>query len=315
MAIDVKALGAKAKAAGADQTQAQVGGGDYTPPAEGPVRLRFVTYAEIGKHEKMFKGTKKIKPRVMMGFELSGPNHPPIEVDGKKIPQRITFEEGLSQFDKAHFFKLFNRMNWKGAATHMVELLGDGYKGEVVHRKYAKAGEDKGDKIKWTGVAAELFKKDFGYTIASPTFQPVDPESGDPVGPVKTMDIAPVLGDIKAFLWDVADMEQWQSLFIDGKYEDRKDAAGKVTQAGKSKNLIQARIMQAKNFSGSPIANLLKQAGVTLSIPDVDNPTDRDDDDGDSAPASSAQAANPPADPRPMPEGNAATDALAGIVG
>ena len=39
-----------------DMNEAQ-SGGDYTPPAAGLVRLRFVGYIELGKHDKEYQGT------------------------------------------------------------------------------------------------------------------------------------------------------------------------------------------------------------------------------------------------------------------
>ena len=78
MAIDFKALGAKAAAEGADQTKAQAGGGgDYSPPAAGPGLCRFIGYVELGKQKGSFQGKPTIKEKVQLIFELVGKRHPP----------------------------------------------------------------------------------------------------------------------------------------------------------------------------------------------------------------------------------------------
>ena len=91
---------AAAKEKGPDMTKAVEGGGEYTPPAAGVTQLRFVAYIEVGKHERTIKGQKKVENRVFLGFELSGPKHPPRE-DG--TPHVIFVERSLSLNVKAHF--------------------------------------------------------------------------------------------------------------------------------------------------------------------------------------------------------------------
>lgn len=308
MAIDFKALGAKAAEQGKDMTKGTTGGGgDYTPPAAGPARARLVGYIEIGKHEKKFKGVPKTNERALLMFELSGPNHQPVVGDdGTKYPQRITIDEKVSLNEKANFFKLFQRMNYRGQAVHMAQLLGESFKVSVVHRKYAKVG-DKPDAP--TGIAAEL-RDDAGYTIHKPYFEVRDSE-GNETGEWKELNVDKAISPLRCFLWDHADMDQWNSLFIDGKYDDRKnEKTGEVTP-GKSKNVLQARVMQAKNFKGSPIEALLKNNGQKLDIPDVDVPHSSDDDDT----PGHAEPKAPAKDERPVPTGSAATDALSSIVG
>lgn len=310
MTIDFKALGAKAAAEGKNMTEpVKGGGGDYTPPAAGPARARLVGYIEIGKHDRKFKGVPKTNDRCLLVFELSGPNHQPaVGEDGAKYPQRITVDEKMSLNEKANFFKLFQRMNYRGGAVHMAQLLGESFKVNVVHRKFMKQGDAEG---KPTGIAAEL-RNDEGYTIHKPYYEVRD-QDGNETGEWKELNVDAAISPIRCFIWDQADMDQWKSIFIDGKYDDRKNEKTGETIPGKSKNVFQARVMQAKNFKGSPIETLLKNNGQKLDIPDVDQPGS---DDDDTPPARGEQSAgNPAADPRPVPQGEAATDALAGIVG
>lgn len=303
MAIDFKALANKA-ASIKDMTKATTGGGgDYTPPAAGPTRLRFISYIEIGKHmERGFNGgPPKAKDKVLLTFELSGKNHPPIVSEsGEKIPVRITVEETLSLNEKAWFYKLFTRMNWQGKATHIAQLLGEAYRGEVIHRKYAKNGEPKAEPAKWTGVSVELFKKGEGYTIMPPTTVNEDDQT-------VLLTVAPAISNERCFIWDLADMEQWGSLFIDGEYPEKKNEKGEVVAKAKSKNVFQNDIKRALNFVGSPIHALLLAGGVALDIPDAESGRDAPQADEEES------AVGQPAPAAATPSGAAATDVLNGI--
>lgn len=290
------ALGAKAAAEGKDMTKATAGGGDYTPPAAGLCWLRFVSYVELGKQAGTFQGKPTMKEKVLLVFELSGPKHPPtIMDDGTKVPMRVSIEENLSLNEKAHFFKLFNRMNYAGDAQHIVQLLGRPYKGRIIHRTYK--GRDGKDRI-----VAELFDKATGYTIEPPRYDVTDPDSGE-VLETKVKQVEPAMTDLKAFLWEYSDLSDWAALFIDGEYPERKDDKGVVTAKAKSKNVLQNKIKAAGNFVGSPIYALIAAANGNLDIPEVD-----DHESGGSAPATKAKP-----EPTPVPQGDDADDALNGI--
>jgi hypothetical protein len=257
MNIDFAALGAKAAAEGADQTKAKAAGGDYQPLAAGPCRLRLVGYVEVGKHTKTYAGKPpQTNDKVWLYFEVSGPKHPPREFDGVKYPNIIKIEENLSLSEKANFYKLFTRMNYAGKAQHMVQLLGDPYIGTIYHRTWK--GADGKERIE-----AELKHKDTGYSIMPPRFEDID------TGEWKPMPVAEPLSPKRCFLWAYADKVQWDTLFIDGEYPERKNDKGEVVAKAKSKNVIQAHIMQAVNFQGSPIHELLVSSGASLDIPDV----------------------------------------------
>ena len=249
---------AQAAKTGPNMTQAQQGGGEeYTPPAEGLARARLVGYFELGKHEDEYQGQKKVRDKVDLVFELSGPNHPPRRLaDGTLVPQRITVQETLSLSDKANFFKLFGQMNYAGKATHMAQLLGEPFLVEVFHRKSADGKK----------VYANL-KGPNGYNVRGTSVQ--DPLSGKTVH----IDVDPPLTEIKAFVWDLADKEMWDSIFIDGKYEARKDEkTGEIISPERSKNVIQERIMRALNWKESPVYAILAAGGATPDIPDAETP-------------------------------------------
>ena len=216
------ALAQAAKEAGMDQTKVQAGGGDFEALAAGPCRLRLIGYIELGKHEGSFQGKPKKNEKVMVQFEVSGPKHPPrVDADGNKHPNIITITENLSMSDKARFFNLFGKLNYKGTATHMVELIGEAYLGTIYHRKYAKNGEAKDKPDTWTGIAVELRDAVNGYSIRPPRVEDID------TGEYKAVPVAPALADFKAFVWNFATKEDWDSLFIDGTYPERKECGGR----------------------------------------------------------------------------------------
>lgn len=257
MSINLAALAALA-AKTTDMTKAEQGGGggDYTPPAAGLARVRLVGFFEIGKHESTWEGVTKTKDKVQMVFELSGPRHPPVERDGVKYPIRMTITETRSLNPKANFFKLFQRLNYKGDATHYIQLLGEDFIATVVHKA------DKKDPKK---VYANL-RDDAGYTIRPP-FVP-NPETGEDI----RIKADPAITPLKAFLWDHADAQQWADIFIDGEYPAKVDDKGVELYPARSKNVIQNTILAATNFAGSPIAELLASKGEALDLPVAEEP-------------------------------------------
>lgn len=282
----LKNVVAAAAETGADHTKTVAGGGgeggDYTPPAEGRARARFVGYVETGKHTRSFKGQPKTKQELRLFFELSGPKHPPREVDGKKYPHIIEVEESLSLHEKANWPKLFAKLNYSGKAKHPVELLGSAYLVTVTHRKWAKAGEDKSDPTKWTGVDPKLRGNDGSYNIDPPSFE--DPETGE----TRAVKVDPAITPLRAFLWNNPSKEQWDSIFIEGEWPERKDKDGKVTKKAASKNVLQLRCRAADNFGGSPLDEMLKANGISLDLPSLSDPDMDADYDEQSAPPAAA---------------------------
>lgn len=247
----MKARLAKAKQVGPNMNEAQSGGGgDYVPPAEGVARLRLVGYYELGEHTEQhgqFKGKKNKK--VQLVFELSGKNHPPAEVDGKKVPIRMTlggqFGMNFSLNEKATFFKLFKVMNEAhgNEATIMAELLGKEFLGTVTHKK-------DGDKT---------------YADLTAIRKAVRLDEDDNEVPIK---VDEPLSEIKMFVWDIATLEDWEAIFIDGEYPERKDKDGNVTHPAKSKNVLQEKIRSANNFDSLPIFQLIRDGAAKVTAKD-----------------------------------------------
>lgn len=244
---------AAAAEVGPDMSQAAAGGGDFEIPAAGVVRLRLITYVELGKHEDEFKGIKKTPEKVLLQFELSGPRHPPREVEGGgKVPQILSLTMNKHLNEKAGFFKMFARLNYTKDAKHFAQLLGRDFLGTIVHKEVGEGADKK--------TYANLRNED-GYTIRPPFIDMMNEETGDIESKRVTVD-AP-LSAIKCFIWDapVSLKEMWDSLFVDGTWPDKVDDKGVVTKAGSSKNWLQNQIRSALNFKSSALAELLGAGG------------------------------------------------------
>lgn len=258
----------KEAAAQTDMNEAQGGGGgERRIPAEGLTRLRFISYIELGIHHD--EKYSKDKNEVVLQFELSGPKHEPFEINGKKVPFIITIRENLSLNEKANFFKLFRRMNHTGEYTHMAQMLGKEFLGTVVN---VERGEGPNKRT------YSNLRDDGGYTIRPPFVE--DPETGES----KRIEVQPALTPLRCFLFDYADKEQWDSIFIDGRWDDKTDDEGKVIREGRSKNIYQNTIREAKNFAGSPIADILLSDGAQLDVGEAEKP-ERKEGASEGAPA------------------------------
>lgn len=232
MSFDLKKTLAHIAKTGPNMQEAQKGGGgDYEPPVEGACLLRFVGYVEIGKQESNWKGQVKVKDKVQLVFEVHGKNYPVKELDdGTKVVHRIKITETLSLSEKANFFKLFRAMsNGRSDITHMAQMLGEPFRGRIYHNKT----ED--------GRVFARLRNDAGYSIAPPYVE--DAETGES----RKVKVPEAISPLRLFVWDAASKEMWDSLFIDGEYEE-----------GKTKNVFQEAITKAKNFPGSPIYAILQ---------------------------------------------------------
>lgn len=236
--MDINALIAKVKKEGPDQTQPTGGGGDYTPPPAGPTGARLVGYYEVGQHAGEWQGKPKVNNTVKLEFELIGKKHPVRETEnGEKIPTRVTLTMNLSTSEKSWYYKIFSKLRNEDD-KHMVQLLGRPVLLDMVH---VTRGE--GDNKR---TYANINKE----TIRKPIIQQIDPESGDIEE--KPFEVGPAVSELKAFVWDFATPEMWDSIFIPGEWEERKDDKGNVIAPARSKNVLQEEIAKAINFKGLP---------------------------------------------------------------
>jgi hypothetical protein len=294
MTLNLNALHAAATAA-VDMTKATQGG-TYEAPAKGQGTAVLVGYIEVGKQTRKIKGVNTVEDQAILRFELTGPLWPAKDVDGVKIPHVIDVKLKRSLNEKANFFKLFNRMNYLGKATHFSHLLGQTFKVKVNHRE-AKVGDK-------TMTFADLNNKEEGFTIYPPRIEIVNEETG--VTQVKDMKVNPHITALHALLWDTPSLDQWKSIFIEGEFKAETNDAGEVTKPARSKNKYQLLAAGATNYQGSALHAMLTGEGVVLDIP---APGENIDDDETEA------EAPPPAKPAQVSAANAATsdDALSDI--
>lgn len=236
IAARIAALAAKQKEQGVDLTVAKSGGGDFPVAASGVCRVRLVGYQEWGIHTSEWKGVKKHKPRCTLTFELSGPLHPPIELeDGRKIPHVIRVDEVIGFNEKNGYMKIFAQLKVDYPnATNFFELIGCAWRATVVHPKPKKEGGRIWPKLRDAN----------GYTFKSKTYQ--NEETGEPA----EVKVAEALTTPFVFPWDFAELADWDALYIEGAYDD-----------GSTKNKLQEKIKRAQNFDGSPIFLALMEAG------------------------------------------------------
>jgi hypothetical protein len=247
---------AAAAAVAPDMKESTKGGGTFVPPAAGGCLVTLVGYVELGIQQVPASKFDPIKfpggpeEQVQLTFELHGKGREPKEVGESKtlVPERISVTLKKSLNEKAWFYKIFNTMNYDKQATHFAQLLGKHFRAVVIHSVPKKAGDPV-----YAG-----FKDSNGFTFAPPTYNPVDPDTQIPDMSITKLFPKPnAITPLKLFLWDFPSKPMWDSLYIEGKYEDRKDDKSGVVTPGRSKNVFQEKIRGANNFKGSPVAELL----------------------------------------------------------
>lgn len=267
-----------------NQTE-EKGGGEYTPPAEGQCGLRLVGYVELGKHPGEYQGKPKMNDKVRLIFEISGKKWEPTKLEtGEVIPQRISVNLNKSFTNRSAFYKLFLKMrDERGDIEHMADMLDEPFLGNIRHEKSEKTGK----------VFATLKDKDGVFTIRPPFIEEAEKdEEGELTGEVirKKVKVGDAIGDYKLFIWNSADEEQWQSIYIPGEYD------------GKSKNYLQLEICKASNFAGSLAEALATESGVLDEAAKGVEGHDGDDDgeSGDSEGANvKEKKADKPNKPKP----------------
>ncbi|KOR44991.1 hypothetical protein ADT27_13420 [Xanthomonas oryzae] len=234
---------AKAKAVGPDMTKPSKGGG-YKPPEAGRgARLRFVGYFELGTHtEKSGEFAGKKNKKVRLVFELSGKNWTPKEVNGESIPHRITLNMNYSLNEKATYYKTFMQLRKAHGdkATTMAELLGAAFLGDVEH-KTSKSGN----------VYPQLVN-----------IRKAERETED--GEFVPVAVPEPLTELKVFIWDIADMEMWESIYIPGTYDSDSSETG--DSKPRSKNVLQEMIRSAEDWHTCPISALVDKGAAGKDI-------------------------------------------------
>ncbi|ATI16326.1 hypothetical protein HOS13_gp19 [Caulobacter phage Lullwater] len=260
MALDNEAIKNLAQGVALPNQTETTKGGDFERelPVEGITRLRLIEYIELGKQKKVFNGEEKYVDQVSIGFELSGPKHPPMS-NGE--PFVIRWRDTYSMSDRAKYPKLFAKLNYEGTKTHAAQMLGDAFAGRVYHFQKKDA------EGKVIATYANLHNKEDGFSFKGP-FRVIEGEDGSEER-VK-IEVEPVRSKLRLFIFEHATKEMWDSLFIDGHYEDK--VVDGVTQPGASKNYWQNLIRGAKNWNSCPIAGEV-DAGGSTGITDAEKPS------------------------------------------
>lgn len=303
-ALSIAELAALA-AAQEDQTETQTTTFDNDPPEAGVTVGRFIEYIEIGKHDG---GQYQGKPKppadyVRLTFELLHPkkNIKEYEVEGEKRERadRVSIRVAKKLSDKAKFKKLFNAMTYGRDIKHMAQMLGEPFIITIYHNVVEKEG------VKKTYVNLD---NDGVYGIKAPFVE-------DPLeGTRKDVPVRKEISPLRLFLWNNPTTETWDSLFIDGTREVKKDG-GEVEHV--SKNWLQESILDALNYKGSALEALI--GGVadlpTDEVTDPEETVEEEEEIVEEAPAPAPKAApakaaaKPAAKPAGKPPVAAATKA------
>jgi hypothetical protein len=216
-------------------------------PRAGVALLRFVSYIELGRQEPRKGSGYKPALKVLLEFELNHPDHM-VEIDGNKVPQRISIRLNKGKTSKSGFRKLFNLMNKAcgGTYTHFVQMLGKPFLGEIFHN------------------SSEDGKKTYANLDDNGAYSLKAPVQIDALTNKQTpIPVAEVHGDLKAFLWenpsieDEQIIEMWNSIYIEGTREVVDEATKEKTE--KSKNWIQETIMANLDWEGSTTQALTQE--------------------------------------------------------
>ena len=234
---ELLALANEASADGVDMNEAVSGGGGGRLLPVGTAFAVLVGVVQIGRHPQEYNGKPKDPAdEVQLTFALFGTGH-----NGEKYQNDdgtpYIFEQwpmAMSRNEKARAFKLFGRMNWRKTAKDFPQLLNGMWLLPIKQKPKS---------------ATDPTLKSYGdFDAIAPA---VDPLSGQPYA-VPT--IAPET--FKLFLWERPTVQCWNSLYVDGKWDD-----------GETKNRTQGHIVSALNFEGSGVQNMLLMNNLPIPAP------------------------------------------------
>lgn len=225
----------QAAATGPNMTETVSGGGGGRLLPEGYSLGRLVEYIELGAQPQEYNGKPKDpKHEFQLGFALYSPGY--ANEDGSPYivrPYSIT----IDQNEKANAVKVFKTLNWKADRTHFAQFLGEAFLIAIEHKPVDKS-QPNGKKRS----VVNLLK----------TLPPLDALTK---APYQVPEVDPKL--IRLFLWDYPTLEAWNSLFVEGTWDD-----------GGSKNRTQEKILSALDFSGSALEQLFLKTGTAYKVPE-----------------------------------------------
>ena len=238
--IDVNNLLALANEAaeyGPDMNEAVSGGSGARLLPVGNAFAVLIGVVELGKHPQEFNGkAKEPADEVQLTFALMGQGFNGEKYandDGTPYIMRC-YPFTMSRNEKARAFLTFKKMNWKGQAKSFPQLLGQAFFLPIKQQPKSKTDATLVSRPDLTGI-----------------LPPLDAMTGQPY---QVPQVDPKLFHL--FLWEKPTIECWDSIYVDGNYDD-----------GESKNVTQGTITAALNFQGSPIQQLLLANGLPIPSP------------------------------------------------
>ena len=226
---------ANAAAAVVDQT-AETARPTRELPREGVALLRLRSYIEFGVFPAK-NPAHKPQRQAMLDFELLHPDH---IISGEKqdgttysFPDRLSVRVNIAG-PTSRFGKLLGKMNYDGTATHMSQLIGKPFLGQLFHEEYNG-------------------KKYVNLNDAAGDFHIGAPVQVDALTNKTTEIPVPELqGTPQLFLWENAGVSDeqiqamWDSVQIDGK------------------NWIQEKIRENMDFNGSRTQSVVDSGAATI---------------------------------------------------
>lgn len=263
MTFDLNSIIDQAANESADMSEASKGGTGPTPPAAGTCIATLVGYIELGlRIKKGYKGgaDKRVR-KARFILELAGGSNPHTKTEGDNpvtIAKRINVNvwlppAGKQASEKSGYYKVFSAFNADKSAKIPAQCLGRHVKVIVSQEKFTN---EQGEEITYGSVGNATD----GFRISPATIDLTD-EAGMPTGEVKLIPAPPVISSQRCFLWDYANKQMWDSLFIEGEYEAVEAADGKPARPAKTKNVIQEELKGALDWVGSPIQSILQDGG------------------------------------------------------
>jgi hypothetical protein len=199
----------------------------------GVALLRLREYIELGLEAPKTEGWKPSR-KVRMVFELCHPDHMITgtnEAGAYSFPDKLVVSVSVGG-PTSRFGKLFAKLNYKGTAVHMSQLVGEGFLGFIHHN---------GDYVNLSNAEGE-------WTVGKP-------EHTDPMSNVTTQVNVPELdGEKKVFLFDHPQMddadilEMWNAIYIDGEWPAQEAKDGKPAKPAQSKNWIQLALRESMTW-------------------------------------------------------------------
>lgn len=240
--MDYQSLIAQANAAAAesdiDMNEAVSGGGSARLLPEGNALAVLVGVVQLGKQPQEYQGkAKDPMDEVQLTFALVGGlgrnGEKYVNEDGTPYILNV-FPLAMQRNEKARAFRAFQKMNWRKTAKDFPQLIGQAFFLPITQKERSATDKTMVSRPDLTGI-----------------LPPINPMDGQPF-PVPQVDMK----HFKMFLWERPTLEMWDSLYVEGSFDD-----------GNTKNIQQATIAAALNFQGSPIQTLLLQHGRQLPNP------------------------------------------------